>query len=132
MLSEEERKFYDFRGAARFLIWLVALVVVLLVLAAGAAVLWVALASPPQWQVTQQGVVLTEEASGAQVGVELVCDQRVPGLPVLLHLPFRGKVVLDLGRYTMRLHAELQVPSGFERVVHPQWIRVALTHSELI
>ncbi len=59
-------------GMRRTVAQVVALVVVLLVLAAGAAVLWVALASPPQWQVTQQGVVLTEEASGAQVGVELL------------------------------------------------------------
>ncbi|MCO7239314.1 hypothetical protein [Aeromicrobium sp. CnD17-E] len=56
----------------RTVVQVVALVGVLLVLAGGAAALWVALASPPQWEVTQQGVVLTEEASGAQVGVELL------------------------------------------------------------
>jgi hypothetical protein len=34
--------------------------------------LWDALARPAQWQVTERGILLTEEASGRQVGVELL------------------------------------------------------------
>lgn len=55
----------------------------LLLLACGVAAAWVALASPPQWQVTQQGVVLTEAQSSRQVGVELVFVALGAGLGVL-------------------------------------------------
>lgn len=47
-------------------------VVGLLLLSVGAGALWIGLSRPPEWLVTEQGIVLTEEASGLQVGVELL------------------------------------------------------------
>ena len=57
-------------GPRTIALWVLAL----LVLAAGAGALWAALASPASWQVTDQGVVLTEAAATGQVGVELLYD----------------------------------------------------------
>lgn len=47
-------------------------VLVLLLVSVGAGALWIGLSRPPEWLVTEQGIVLTEEASGLQVGVELL------------------------------------------------------------
>ena len=46
-------------------------VVLLLVLATAAGAAWQAFATLPRWQVTEQGIVLTEAESSRQVGVEL-------------------------------------------------------------
>jgi hypothetical protein len=56
------------QGSGRLLLVLLALVVLTAVVVAA----WVALADPPRWQVTERGIVLTEQASARQLGVELV------------------------------------------------------------
>lgn len=68
-------------------------VLVLLVAAALAGVAWASWAEPGTWQVTEQGVVLTQEASQGQFGVEVLFVAIGVGLCVLW-----GLVVGVLGR----------------------------------
>ncbi len=68
-LSAEREPLARGRAGVRALLGAVA---AMLLLGAAVGWLWDTLARPAQWQVTERGILLTEEASGRQVGVELL------------------------------------------------------------
>lgn len=73
-----------------------ALLVLLVVLAAAGAVVWTWLADPAPWVKTDRGLVLTEEAAGRQIGVELLFVALGCGVSLLWGL-LAGAVLRRLG-----------------------------------
>jgi hypothetical protein len=71
-------------------------VVAMLLLGAVVGWLWDTLARPAQWQVTERGILLTEEASARQVGVELLFVVLGAGASLLVGLAV-GHLLRRLG-----------------------------------